>query len=137
MSGDGELSSTSQSSRVRQLESIRFEAESICSLSQATIGSRIKHKDCPEGTIPIVVFNPSGYAVSDIANVHLSFFERSESQVYDLTSSGLTQTLTRGLRIPNSRRIGEPFIGKSFGSLDVAWEPEDPVLRLAIHDVGW
>ena len=56
--------------------------------------------------------------------------------IYDLTSSGLTQTITRGLSIPNTRRVGEPYIEKSFGSVTIDWDAENPIVRLGIHDVG-
>jgi alkaline phosphatase D len=53
--------------------------------------------------------------------------------LYDLTSSGLTE-VWKGVA-PNERRVGVPYLGANFGTLQIDWGPDDPVLLLEIRDL--
>jgi len=52
--------------------------------------------------------------------------------IYDVTSSGLTQTW-RNIG-SNRYRIGRPERGRNFGFIDIDWAAADPQIRLAIVD---
>ncbi|MCH2132230.1 MAG: alkaline phosphatase family protein [Phycisphaerales bacterium] len=54
--------------------------------------------------------------------------------LYDLTSSGLTEVWT-GVA-PNRNRIGRPYLGANFGTIEIDWEAKPgPVVILGISDV--
>ena len=55
--------------------------------------------------------------------------------IYDITSSGLTQTGFS--REKNRYRVGaeDPFGKQNFGWIDIDWQAEDPTIKLEIRDV--
>ena len=55
--------------------------------------------------------------------------------IYDITSSGLTQTVFS--REKNRYRVGveDPFGKQNFGWIDIDWQAEDPTIKLEIRDV--
>jgi alkaline phosphatase D len=69
-------------------------------------------------------------------DVHWGELSRQETAsypLYDLTSSGLTQTWF-GID-PNDNRIGEAVPENHYGFVDIAWRGEDTVLTLGLVDV--
>jgi alkaline phosphatase D len=59
--------------------------------------------------------------------------ERSDSlyPIYDLTSSGITQSWSKVA--PNANRIGEPVIDNNFGMIEIDWEARS--LQLVLTDL--
>ena len=53
--------------------------------------------------------------------------------VYDVTSSGITQTWSTPDE--NSNRLGEPESKNNFGMIEIDWLPADPTIRLAVTNV--
>ncbi len=52
------------------------------------------------------------------------------SELYEITSSGLTEVW--GGVAPNQRRLGVPYLGENFGSVQIEWLPH-PKIRLSLH----
>ena len=54
--------------------------------------------------------------------------------LYDMTSSGLTETWP--YLAPNRNRVGEGFSQPNFGVVEIDWKQPDPVVRIGSRDVG-
>lgn len=55
--------------------------------------------------------------------------------LYDFTSSGLTHSAEMGIKFPNSRRVGNPFGGLSFGTVTIDWGQKEPAIIMKAHDI--
>lgn len=70
-------------------------------------------------------------------DVHYAEISRLASDgpypIYDITSSGLTQTWD--FATPNANRIEGPVMDNNFGQLTIEWQG-DPLLRMEIFDAG-
>jgi len=71
---------------------------------------------------------------------HLAELSRADGALpyplYDLTSSGLTQSGGGHTDEPNAARVGQNFRDPNFGLIRIDWKASDPAIRLSIHDVG-
>lgn len=57
--------------------------------------------------------------------------QRQPVSIYDLTSSGITQSWSKVA--PNANRIGEPIIDNNFGMIEIDWEARS--LQLVLTDL--
>lgn len=69
-------------------------------------------------------------------NVHfgeLSTLDWKGTEIFDLTSSGMTHIEEKYGKAANRYRIGEPYIGLNFGMVEIDWEKSE--VLLTIHDM--
>ncbi|GAB4395223.1 MAG: hypothetical protein OHK0053_01130 [Microscillaceae bacterium] len=62
--------------------------------------------------------------------------EGLSQKVYELTSSGLTNTWSERREEPNRHRLGEMVVKINFGLLDIRWKKKKPVVRASIRGEG-
>ena len=65
----------------------------------------------------------------------LSRYDDGPYPLYDLTSSGLNQAGGGEPDEPNAHRVVPLYQGENFGTITIDWEPEDPVIHLAAHQI--
>ena len=56
-------------------------------------------------------------------------------RLYDVTASAMNQS-RRWRNERNSQRVGDLYSGPNFGSLDIDWKADEPMVTVSIHDVS-